>query len=114
MSISPQDTMPPGPEDTPFHYPEYSHHGYYPPHAHPGHVQQNSPYFPAAAAAAAMYQPHFHHYHHPHHPEAVAPGDYSPGSEASNEYFYGGSGSGQQSYQQNPGSSFHFDSSDSR
>ena len=53
MSISPQDTMPPGPEDTPFHYPEYSHHGYYPPHAHPGHVQQNSPYFPPAAALLA-------------------------------------------------------------
>ena len=115
-SISPQENLQ-GIEDTPnpFHYPEYPHHGYYGSHAH--HAQQNSPYFPAsAAAAAAMYQPHFHHYHHPHHPvEAVAPSDYSPGSEASNnEYFYvGGNSGGSQSYQQ-PGSSFHFDSSDSR
>ena len=117
MSISPQENLQ-GIEDTPnpFHYPEYPHHGYYPHHAH--HAQQNSPYFPAsAAAAAAMYQPHFHHYHH-HHVEAVAPSDYSPGSEASNEYFYAGNANagGSQSYPQNnvAGSSFHFDSSDSR
>ena len=83
------------------HPAEYGHaHQYYP---------QNSPYFPAA-----IYQPHYAHYHHT---EPVVPSDYSPGSEASNDYFYAGasatssSGSG---YQHQANSNFNFDSNDPR
>ena len=71
----------------PFNY-SHTHHQEYNSHTHQ-YYSQNSPYFPAAA----IYQPHYPHYPPPpppHHAEPIVPSDYSPGSEASNDYFYAG------------------------
>ena len=137
MSMSPiHESGTPNPEEPHSPWSDYPaahgvpHHGYYP-HHHHQLVPQNSPYFPAVSAAAAVsamyHQPNYHH-HYPHN-EVVAPGDYSPGSDASNnDYFYGNSvntssnsssfhhpvsGAGLGAASNNP-SSFNYESTESR